>query len=51
MQIISGDLFRYMKMIETLIEENKNLVGYLDRKNRDIQKLVESTTINETEEI
>lgn len=40
-----------MKMIECLIEENSNLVQYLDQKNRDIQKMIESSALNESEEV
>jgi hypothetical protein len=40
-----------MNMIETLLDENSKLLVHLEKKNSDLRKVIESATLNETEEI
>jgi len=45
------DLYRFMNMIETLLNENNKLTEHIEKKNFEIIKIIESSALNETEEI
>lgn len=51
MKNILDDLYRFMNMIETLLDENNKLTQHIEKKNNDMRKIIESVALNETEEI
>ena len=46
---VSTDLGRFMEWVELLLEENRFMRGHINKKNADIQNVIQTIGLNESE--